>query len=92
MIYLLVAVVAVGIFVVGYTFGKTRGSDFSKIQKAEYSAMTRQLSTANLELDQSLRANAQYRSALNDIAAGRGGLAEITAAAALNVVNNSKEF
>lgn len=79
MLLILAALVSVGIFVVGYTFGKTRASDFDKIKRTEYKEMSKALAKAT-------KAENEYESALRDISTGRGGAPEITAAAALNVI------
>lgn len=92
MLLIIAAVVAVGIFVVGYTFGKTRGTEHDKIKNAEYKQMVRDLNKANAIAREYEADNVQFRSALKDIAAGRGAIAEITAASALQIVDNSKEF
>ncbi len=72
MMLLLAALAGVAIFVVGYNVGRARFSSESR--------SNRRIIRENVLLTS---ANEAYKSGLNAISAGRGGLPEITAASAL---------
>lgn len=92
MLLLLAALVGVGIFVVGFGVGRARASEYDRIKKAEYREMSRDLTAAQKVSARNATEAMQYESALRAISQGRGGAPEITAAAALNVVNELKEL
>lgn len=74
---LLALLVGAAILVVGYNIGRNRFSQESKAARVSL--------RDNVSLN---KQNEAYRSALESIAAGRGGLPEITASAALAEARN----
>jgi hypothetical protein len=81
-VFAVIVLVAVGI---GFVAGKNKASDYDKTKKAEYKEMSARVNTLVTERGEYANEAAQYRSALESIAAGRGGAPEITASSALAV-------
>jgi hypothetical protein len=80
--FVLLVAVLLGI---GYSVGLHRASDYDKIKKREYKEMSNRVSTLVIEKSDADTEAYQYRSALESIAANRGGAPEIVAAAALSL-------
>lgn len=88
MFYLLIAiVVGAGVFGVGFLFGRGRATDFDRTRRGQYKQAVEDLDEARRLLLVSTNKVRVYERGLNDIAAGRG-IAEVTAAYALNEANN----
>ena len=80
---LVVGAVVLGAVFIGYLIGRTKASDYDKTKKAEYKEMSSRVNALVVERSNARNEAAQYRSALESIAAGRGGVPEITASSAL---------
>jgi hypothetical protein len=87
--YILLFVVFAGIVLVvvsvGYVAGRNKASDYDKTKKAEYKEMSGRVSTLVIQKSEAETEAFQYRSALESIAAGKGGAPEITASAVLSL-------
>lgn len=71
-----------GIFMVGYTLGRSRASEYDKIKKAEYKEMSGQYAALKYN-------NKVYKEALKNISDGTALVPEITASIALKEIKEN---
>ena len=71
-----------------YTAGRNRASEYDKMKKAEYKEMSERVTKMGSDLISVASEKDTYEYALRDISAGRGGVPELTAQAALSLFKN----